>query len=61
MAAPVRNGIELDAVGELHVVLLVEPAALGVGPGCSPGVSIARCLATLDVAVVDELECLALG
>lgn len=28
MAAPVRNGVELDAVGELHLVLGVEPAAL---------------------------------
>lgn len=28
MRAPVRHRIELDAVGELHVVLCLEPAAL---------------------------------
>jgi hypothetical protein len=31
VVAPVRNGVELDAVGELHLVLLLEPAAL-LGP-----------------------------
>lgn len=29
MAAPVRNSVELDAVGELHLVPVVEPATLG--------------------------------
>ncbi len=31
VATPVRDRVELDAVGELHLVLLVEPAALA-GP-----------------------------
>lgn len=31
MAAPVGDGVELDAVGELHLVLLVEPPLL-LGP-----------------------------
>jgi hypothetical protein len=31
VVAPVRNGVELDAVGELHIVLLFKPPAL-LGP-----------------------------
>lgn len=44
MATPVRNGIELDTMGELHLVLLVKPPLLlfplGVFSRClfGPGV-----------------------
>ena len=49
MAAPVRNGVELDAVGEPHLVLFVEPttffASLGLleeffGLSLFPGLNI---------------------
>ncbi len=33
MTAPVRNSIELNTVGELHLVLLVEPPLLFFPPG----------------------------
>jgi hypothetical protein len=38
MAAPIRNGIELDAVGELHLVLLLEPLPFAVALGFSSSV-----------------------
>lgn len=53
MAAPVRDRIELDAMRELHVVLLVEFPEL-LGP---PGVALRKLLlAVLDTRVVGELE-----
>ena len=56
MAAPVRHSIELQTVGELHVVLLLEPAALLVA---SPLVSLFALFGFLLVGggwVLDELE-----
>lgn len=53
VAAPVRYRIELNAVGELHVVLLVEFTELL----CPPGVALRKLLlAVLDTRVVGELE-----
>lgn len=61
VAAPIRNGIELDAVGELHLVLLNKPAPLCFAfclaacfTGRVGGVSLGR-----DVAIIDELDVLA--
>lgn len=58
VAAPVRDSVELDAVGELHLVLIVEPAAL-LGPlGCAARFfrfSVADLTSRLDVRVVDKL------
>jgi hypothetical protein len=53
VTAPVGHGIELNAVGELHVVLLVKSADL-LGP---PGVPLSTLrLTVLDARVVDEFE-----
>ena len=61
MAAPVRNSIKLDAVGELHLVLLLEPLpfllvlvqsstvrAVGVF-ACSSGGVVAKLVGVADV------------
>lgn len=36
VATPVRHSVKLDAVGELHLVLIFKPAALLSLLGCSP-------------------------
>lgn len=58
VAAPVGNSIELDAVRELHLVLLFKPAALVVSFGPSPGFAISGVVSSLDGRVVDELKLL---
>ena len=54
MAAPVRDGIELDAVGELHLVGLFELADL-LGPlGLSFKIPCVLLLSPLNARVVSE-------
>lgn len=56
MATPVRDGVELDAVGELHLVLFLEPLALP-GPLLLVPLLGLFCVASRgDVAVVAEFE-----
>lgn len=54
MAAPVRHGVELDAVGELHVVLSLEPGSLLDSLIQSSLLAVLVGLARLDRAVVAE-------
>jgi len=56
MAAPVRDRIELDAVRELHLVLLVKTLAL-LGPLCFNPLSLGGFgpSPSLDLGVVVEL------
>ena len=54
MGAPVWDRIELDAVGELHLVLLLEPPALLVPFGRSSGFPILAVAPGLYVGVVLE-------
>lgn len=58
MTAPVRNSIKLDAVRELHVVLLLEPLLLPKSLLFAPGGSIVGGLALGNGLVVVELEAL---
>ena len=75
MTAPVGNSIELDAVGELHLVLFVKPTAL-LGPlgfassvvGCSLFLAIESfccycfcCCFIAGVGVLKQLEFLRYG
>lgn len=61
MAAPVRNSVELDAVGELHLVLRLEPAALLVSLLSSAGVAVVGVSSGKYTAVVDELNVVGAG
>jgi hypothetical protein len=54
MAAPVRDGIELDAVGELHLVSLFELADLLRAPGLSFGVACVPLLSFFNARVVGK-------
>lgn len=57
MAAPVRNGVELNAVRKLHVVALLEPLALANAFLVSSEGALVGVLAGLDRVVVVELVC----
>lgn len=61
MAAPVRNSIELDAVGELHVVLRLQPLSLLRSLVPSSALAVLNVFAHLDLAVVAELVLVAVG
>jgi hypothetical protein len=61
VAAPVRHCVELDAMGELHLVLLVEPAALLVSLGALTLVPACAVLFGRDGVVLNELKRLLLS
>ena len=54
MRAPVRYGIELDAVGELHVVLGLKPLSLSSPSIFLKGSTVLGVLALLDGTVIAE-------
>lgn len=63
MVAPVGDGVELDAVGELHLVLLLQPPAL-LGPlGVVPALALPNGVAEPGFGgrVVGELDVLGGG
>lgn len=55
VAAPVRNSIELDAVGELHLVLLLQPLEFIGSLFPASSVALVGGFAMLDDAVVGKL------
>jgi hypothetical protein len=56
MAAPVRHSIELDAVRELHLVLVVKPLSLLCPLGLSLQIPRVSLLALFYALVVGKLE-----
>lgn len=61
VATPVRHSVELDAVGELHLVLVVKPTALLSPLGCSPCFFFLLLVPFRDSSVVGELVLFVLG
>ena len=55
VAAPVWNSIELNAVGELHLVLRLNPLPFPISLLLSSRLQVLGPLAHLDVAVIGEL------
>jgi hypothetical protein len=58
MAAPVRNSIELDAVGELHLVLFFEPGPFLCALLFLSLPALLAGLTSRDVGVIGKLELL---
>lgn len=61
VAAPVRNSVELDAVGELHLVLVFEPTALLDSLRCPARFLGLGFAPELDVPVIGELVLIVVG
>lgn len=55
MATPVRHSVELNTVGELHLVLIVKPTALLSPLDCSPCFFFLLLAPIRDLSVVGEL------